>query len=157
MTATTIAATTAVPEGYTLLKLPRSGYGILWSERFYGNRADGKLVIGMRVQPDDMNSAGGCHGAVVLAFCDTLMSLGTNIQAGLLSYMTTVNLTCDFISPAPLGSWMEGRLEVLRATRSLAFSQGTLMAEGKLIARMNAILKLQKEPNPGLTPDSFFT
>ncbi len=150
-------ASIPAPAGFTLLKLPQSGFGKLWSSRFYGRREDGKLTMAMQVQAQDLNGAGGCHGAVVLAFCDTLMTLGSNIQAGLLSHLTTVNLTCDFISPAPLGSWLEGRLEVLRATGSLVFSQGTLSADGKLVARMNALLKLYKEQNPALTPDSYFS
>lgn len=146
-----------VPPGFTLLKLPQSGFGTLWGSRFYAKREEGKLVMALRVQAQDINGAGGCHGAVVLAFCDTMMTLGSNIQAGLLSHLTTVNLTCDFISPAPLGAWLEGRLEVLRTTKTLVFSQGTLSADGKLVARMNAVLKLYKEPNPALTPDSFFS
>jgi acyl-coenzyme A thioesterase PaaI-like protein len=153
----TQATTTEVPAGFTLLKLPQSGFGKLWSSRFYGKREDGKLTMALKVLPQDVNGAGGCHGAVVLAFCDTLMTLGSNIQAGLLSHLTTVNLTCDFISPAPPGAWLEGRLEVLRTTKSLVFSQGTLSVEGTLVARMNAVLKLYKERNPALTPDSFFS
>jgi acyl-coenzyme A thioesterase PaaI-like protein len=53
---------------------------------------------------------------------DMLLILGTNAQAELQRYLATVNLSTDFVGPAPLGSWLERRMQVVRVTRSLVFA-----------------------------------
>jgi acyl-coenzyme A thioesterase PaaI-like protein len=70
-----------------------------------------------------------------------LLVLGSSAQTGLSRYMVTVNLSCDFIAPAPEGAWIEGRLQILRSTRSLVFCQGRLDADGVLVLRMSGIAK----------------
>jgi hypothetical protein len=42
----------------------------------------------------------------------TVLILGANAQANLQRYMTTVNLSLDFLGPAPNGCWLEGRAQV---------------------------------------------
>jgi acyl-coenzyme A thioesterase PaaI-like protein len=57
----------------------------------------------------------------------------------------TINLTCDFLAPAPLGAWVEGRGELVRATRNLLFAQGHATADGALALRANGIFKIASE------------
>ena len=107
----------------------------------YGRRDGDKLVLGLRVEPRHCNPGGSCHGGMLSTLADMLLVLGANVQSGQQRYMLTVNLSSDFIGPAPEGSWIEGRLEVLRTTRSLVFCQGLLAADGKTVLRFSGITK----------------
>jgi uncharacterized protein (TIGR00369 family) len=143
------------PRGFAPLKL--------WANPFidscgplYGKREDGHLVLGLRVESRHCNPAGSCHGGMLMTFADMLLVLGANAQTGLQRFMTTVNLTCDFIGPVPEGVWLEGRMEVLKATRSLVFTQGSLDVEGQPVVRVNGILKPTGESDPRFSVERYF-
>ena len=113
----------------------------------YGKRDGNHLVLGLRVEPRHCNPAGSCHGGMLGTLADMLLVLGASAQTGIPRYMVTVNLSCDFVGPAPGGSWIEGRLQILRTTRSLVFCQGTLAADGQTVLRRSGIAKPSGEPD----------
>ncbi len=84
-----------------------------------------------------------------------LLMLGATAQSGRQRYMLTVNLSCDFVGPAAEGSWIEGRLELLRSTRSLVFCQGLLAAAGEPVLRFSGIAKPSGEDNAEFTLASY--
>ena len=100
-----------------------------------------RLCLGLRVERRHCNPGGSCHGGMLSTLADMLLVLGAGAQTGLSRYMLTVNLSCDFIAPAMEGSWIEGRLQVLRSTRNLVFCQGNLQADGALVLRLSGIAK----------------
>ncbi len=51
-------------------------------------------------------------------------------------------MSCDYLAPAPLGAWVEGRAEVVRITRNLLFAQGLATADGEPCLRANGIFKI---------------
>jgi acyl-coenzyme A thioesterase PaaI-like protein len=63
------------------------------------------------------------------------------------SGLRTVSLTVDFLSSAMLGEWVEGSAELIRATRTLAFAQGTARVGDRIVIRMNGIFSLPR-PRP---------
>ena len=89
-----------------------------------------------------------------MTFCDMVLALGSNVQGQIGRFLPTVNLTCDFIAPAPVGAWLEGRTEVLRVTRNLVFAQALLTADGTPVARTNGILKIGSEGGPRFSPEA---
>ena len=56
-------------------------------------------------------------------------------------FMPTINLTCDFMAPAKLGAWVEGRADLARVTKSMIFVQGMATADGEPCLRANGIFK----------------
>jgi len=76
-----------------------------------------------------------------MTFADITLLLIASVQGGVEQYMVTVNLTTDFLAPAPVGAWLEGRGEVLRKSRNFVFVQGTLAVGDTLVARINGIMK----------------
>ena len=82
---------------------------------------------------------------------DLLLVLGANVVTDSRRYMLTVTLHCDFLAPAPLGSWVEGRLQVQRATRNLVFCQGQFTADGAPVLAFTGIAKPSGEPNDRFT------
>ncbi len=65
--------------------------------------------------------------------------------------MPTINLTADFLRPAPLGSWVEGRTDCLRTTRNLVFAQALITADGEPVLRASGIFKVTTNQD-GLSP-----
>jgi len=121
----------AVSEGFVRLPLPPAGF-IDANGPLYGKWELDRIVLGVRIERRHCNTNGTCHGGMLALLADMLLAMGSNLQADLSRFLPTVNLTCDFLGPATLGSWIEGRLEVLRVTNSLVFSQGLLTVQGDL-------------------------
>ncbi len=138
--------TLAVPPGFTRLTLPPAGF-IDANGPLYGRLEDGRLVMGIRIEARHCNAVGTCHGGMLTMLADMLLAMGSNLQANLSSFLMTVSLNCDFLDVAPLGAWVEGRLEVLRITRTLVFSQGVLAIGERPVLRANAVLKRPAQPD----------
>jgi uncharacterized protein (TIGR00369 family) len=145
--------TDPVPSGFQALRLRPNPYVDACGPLF-GRREGHRLVLGLRVERRHCNPAGTCHGGMLTTLADMLLVLGASAQTGDRRYMLTVSLNCDFVGPAPQGSWIEGRLDVLRATRSLVFCQGLLSVDGAPILRSSGIAKPSGEPDPAIDLDS---
>ena len=57
--------------------------------------------------------------------------------------LRTVSLTLQFLSPAKLGDWVEGRAELMRATRTLAFVRGDARVGERAVLEMSGIFDLK--------------
>jgi uncharacterized protein (TIGR00369 family) len=110
----------------------------------YG-RWDGERVrLGFRVEPRHANMARSGHGGMLATFADMQMAVVTHYQwpeiAG--HSFPTITMTTDFVAPAPMGAWVEGTADVIRATKSLVFIQGTATAGGATILRFSGVYKI---------------
>jgi uncharacterized protein (TIGR00369 family) len=141
-----------LPAGFAALKLRPNPY-IDACGPLYGRREGDRLVLGLRVERRHCNPGGTCHGGMLTTLADMLLVLGASAQTGDTRYMLTVSLSCDFIGPAPEGAWLEGRLNVLRRTRSLVFCEGRFDGDGALVLRLSGIAKPSGEPDPSFTLD----
>jgi uncharacterized protein (TIGR00369 family) len=139
-----------IPDGFVPLQLRPNPY-IDACGPLYGRRDGDALCLGLRVERRHCNPAGSCHGGMLTTLADMLLVLGASAQTGLSRYMLTVNLSCDFIAPAAEGAWIEGRLQVLRSTRSLLFCQGSLQADGLPVLRLSGIAKPSGEHEASFT------
>jgi uncharacterized protein (TIGR00369 family) len=145
-----------VPEGFRPLRLTHNPY-IEANGPLYGRLDGADFVLGLRCEKKHCNPMGMCHGGMLMTFADMLLLLGSNIQARIGRFLVTVHLATDFIGAVPQGSWLEGRMQVLKATRSLLFTQGTMEVDGVPVARASAILKPTGEHDPDYSPDRYFT
>ena len=146
---------TAVPEPFKLLSMsPDNGF-VQANGPLYGRMDGERFVLGLRVEQRHCNPAGTCHGGMLALLADMLLITGSNIQARLSRYLLTVSLNCDFIGPAPRGSWIEGRAEVLRATKTLLFAQGLLTADGAPVLRTNGTFRLPAHADPRYGPERY--
>jgi uncharacterized protein (TIGR00369 family) len=147
-------AAAGVPVGFEHLHLGANPFIDLCGP-FYGRpgtaEEGGGLVMGLRVQQRHCNPGGSCHGGMLGTLADLLLVLGANVLTDSRRYMLTVNLDCDFMAPAPLGCWLEGRLQVLRATRNLVFCQGQISADGQSVLGLSGIAKPSGEPDARFT------
>ena len=130
----------SIPEGFAPLALNANPF-VEINGPLYG-RLDGvRFTLGLRIERRHCNPGGTCHGGMLMTFADMALLLASNSQAGIGRYMLTVSLAADFMAAVPMRSWLEARVDVLRVTRSLVFSQGILTADGTPALRVNATLK----------------
>lgn len=106
---------------------------------------EGDVVkFGFRVEQRHVNPMGNLHGGMMASFCDMLLPLSVHRKESAVSFrfLPTISLQIDYLAPAPLGCWVEGDAELLRATRSLVFAQGLVRADGTPCARASGVFKI---------------
>jgi uncharacterized protein (TIGR00369 family) len=101
-----------------------------------------EFVMGFRVHRHMCNPAGGLHGGMMMTVADLVGAMGGGTLAGLRKFLPTVNMTFDFVAPAKIGDWVEGRAELVRATRSLLFTNIYLTVGAEKILRASSICKI---------------
>ena len=69
------------------------------------------------------NPAGGLHGGMMMTVADLVGTMGGGTLAGLRKFLPTVSMTFDFVAPAKVGDWVEGRSELVRADPLAALHQ----------------------------------
>lgn len=102
----------------------------------------GEFVMGFRVHQHMCNPAGGLHGGMMMTVADLVGAMGGGTLAGLRKFLPTVNMTFDFVAPGKVGDWVEGRAELVRATRSLLFTNIYLTVGEQKILRASSICKI---------------
>ncbi len=146
---------TPIPTGFKPVVFQSNPYLDLVGP-LYGRLDGDAFVLGFQVERRHCNPGGTCHGGMLMTLADMLLLLGANVHCDIRRYMTTVSVTNDFLAPAPAGSWLEGRVQVLRTTRSLIFIQGTMCLDGAPVLRTSGILKPVGEEDPRFGRRSLF-
>jgi uncharacterized protein (TIGR00369 family) len=132
---------TDIPAGFAPLRLNMGLLEVLGP--LYGKWAEDRLVLGFRVERRHCNPAQVAHGGMLATFADMLLPIAARFHSKAeLGFLPTVNLTCDYLAPAPLGSWVEGRADLVKTTRNLLFAQGLATADGEPVLRANGIFKI---------------
>jgi uncharacterized protein (TIGR00369 family) len=132
----------AVPEGFMAR---RFGDGfIVVNGPLYSRPIDGGLQLGFRVEKRHCNPMGICHGGMMATFCDMLLPISAHALSTEVAgrFLPTVSLQVDFLAASPLGAWVQGEAQLLRATRSLVFMQGLVQADGVNVARVSGVFRI---------------
>jgi uncharacterized protein (TIGR00369 family) len=104
-------------------------------------------VYGLRIRPEHANNRGGAHGGVLMTVADLVLGYTTAFAHEPPLRMATANLNIDFVGAAQIGDWLEGRAEIVRAGRSLAFATCYLTVGDRRIARANGLFAISSSPN----------
>ena len=133
--------TTQIPAGFIELPFKQGYVGV--NGPLYVRNDNGRLLLGFRVEERHCNPMNICHGGMLATFADMQLPFAARMQAELADhFMPTVSLTVDFLAPAPIGAWVEGRTEVLKKTRKMVFAQMLGTADGEPCIRANGIFKI---------------
>ncbi|WP_439817360.1 PaaI family thioesterase [Zavarzinia sp. CC-PAN008] len=130
-----------IPPGFVHLPLIDGFVGA--NGPLYIKREGDQVILGFRVEQRHCNPMDICHGGMISTFADMQLPLGSRLQADLPdNFLPTISLNTDFLGPAPLGAWVEGRTQVLRRTRNLVFAQALVYADGAIVARSSGTFKI---------------
>ena len=67
-----------------------------------------------------------------------VVKTGPGTPAG---HMPTIHLDVDYVAPAPLGSWVDLAVSLVKNTRNLIFTQALITADGNVVARSSGIYR----------------
>ncbi len=105
--------------------------------------------MGFRVEEHHTNGMTNAHGGMLMTFAD--MAWGHVVSMETSSYWVTVRLTCDFLSGAHLGDWIEGAGETLSVADGLYVVRGRVWSGDRLLLTGTGLFKPieQRTPRPG--------
>lgn len=105
MTSATITSSEGgIPEGFKPLTGGPDDMFVGINGPLYRKRDGDQFVLGLRVERRHCNPALICHGGMLLTFVDMAMVLSASYQGKLGYFLPTINLTADFLAPAPAGA-----------------------------------------------------
>lgn len=128
-----------IPDGF----VPKSGAGPFADVNgpLFIRHTDNAL--GFEVRREHCNPISSCHGGWLGAFLDMQMPLVAILENDIRDrFLLTVSLSLDFLAPATVGAWVEGRATVLRTTKSLVFIQGLVSSSNVLLMRGSGVYKI---------------
>jgi acyl-coenzyme A thioesterase PaaI-like protein len=136
-----------VPEGYVALDW-RRGF-VRQIGPLYRRQREGRTSMGFRVEEHHTNGMTNAHGGMLMTFAD--MAWGHVVSMETSSYWVTVRLTCDFLSGAHLGDWIEGAGETLSVADGLYVVRGRVWSGDRLLLTGTGLFKPieQRTPRPG--------
>jgi len=131
-----------VPEGFRAREF--GGGFMAVNGPLYARKTYTDFHLGFRVEERHCNPMRICHGGMMATFCDMLLPITAHVVSKevALRFLPTINLQIDYLAPSPLGAWVQGEAELLRATKSLVFMQGLVHADGVPVARVSGIFKI---------------
>jgi uncharacterized protein (TIGR00369 family) len=132
----------SIPDGFRAREFGGGFIGV--NGPLYARRTEAGFQLGFRVEERHCNPMRICHGGMMATFCDMLLPISAHVMAKELAqrFLPTINLQIDYLAASPLGAWVQGEAELLRATRSLVFMQGLVQADGVSVARVSGIFKI---------------
>lgn len=136
-----------IPEGYQILDLHRGFPRVIGP--LFRRDVSGVFTMGFRVEERHTNGMKNAHGGMLMSFAD--MAWGHVVSVELSSYWVTVRLTCDFLSSAHMGDWVEGGGEVLSVENDLFLVRGRVWAGDRTLMTGTGVFKPieRREPRPG--------
>ena len=131
----------AVPFGFRAVKV--GGPFMFHNGQLYVKWDGTRLLLGFRVENRHTNPLKMCHGGMLATFADMLIPCASMYQGDTARrFLPTISLQVDYMSAAPLGSWVQGEADVLRTTRNMLFGQGLITADDEPALRVSGIFKL---------------
>lgn len=136
-----------IPEGYVALEW-RRGFA-RHAGPLYRRQRDGKSTMAFRVEEHHTNGMRNAHGGMLMTFAD--MAWGQVVSVETSSYWVTVRLTCDFLSSAKLGDWIEAGGETLSVEDGLYVVRGRVWCGEATLMTGTGIFKpiKRRDPRPG--------
>lgn len=135
-----------VPDGFAPVSRTSPFLDLLGG--LYVVEADQGPVYGLRVLPEHANNRDGVHGGILMTMADLVLGYTTAFSTDPPMRLTTAYLNIDLVGRAQIGDWLEGRAEIVRTGRWLAFANAYLTVDDKTIARASSVLAVAAATTP---------
>jgi uncharacterized protein (TIGR00369 family) len=96
-------------------------------------------VYGLRIEQRHANGRGGAHGGVLMTMADVVLGYTAAFSQEPPVKLTTASMSIDFAGSAQVGDWIEGRADVQRIGRTLAFVNAYLSVGDRRILRASSV------------------
>jgi uncharacterized protein (TIGR00369 family) len=130
-----------VPAGYAAIDLGK-GYSAAFGPVFI-DRAGQRVAF--RVAEQHGNPVDTCHGGALATFADAqIVAVHEGAEAGK-PHTPTITLTVDYLVGIPVGALVEAQVTLVKATRTMLFTQSLMTVDGAIVARSSAIYRNAKQ------------
>jgi acyl-coenzyme A thioesterase PaaI-like protein len=117
---------------------------------------DGGVRFGSLIEARHCNGSESAHGGFLMTFMDMVLPLTVGWELDRPGPFLTVSLSGDYVGTVPVGSWLEGKGRMVRATRSLAFADGVASVNGEIMFRASIICRLPRVDAGKFTPREMY-
>jgi uncharacterized protein (TIGR00369 family) len=128
-----------VPEGYELF--PVAGGFEAHVGPLYFRRLGGAVRLGFRVAEKHLNPRQTLHGGMMMTLIDDAIAMAVGMETASPA-MATVSLSGDFLAAAKADEWVEAEGEVVRRTRELVFTRGTIVCGERTLFTASGVWKI---------------
>jgi len=136
----------SIPEGFKAIE--HTGPFLAQNGPLYCKKADGKLVLGIRIDDRHTNTRGIVHGGMLVTLADSALGIVLYNSRTPPQPIVTVNLSTDFIESAYPGDWVEAHVDILRIGKRLAYANCYLQVGDRRILRASGVFALMPPVNP---------
>ena len=126
----------APPEGFE--RMPTFGPFHQTMGPMYFKPVDGGMTVGLRVQDKHRNRGPMMHGGMVCTLADVASHWAARHAKHPPAIMLTTGLNVSLMGNAAPGEWVEARVQVLRAGRSIVFTDCHITCGGRAVAQASA-------------------
>lgn len=126
----------APPEGFE--RMPTFGPFHQIMGPMYFKPFDGGMTVGLRVQDKHRNRGPMMHGGMVCTLADVASHWAARHARHPPAIMLTTGLNVSLMGNAAPGEWVEARVQVLRAGRSIVFTDCHITCGGRAVAQASA-------------------
>lgn len=131
--------TDSIPDGFIAIEHSAS-FGRLTGP-FYDGQDEAGFVRAFRPDERHGNSLGMIHGGMLMTFADIVLARAVREVATGRPFVT-VRMTSDFVTPARIGDWVEGRAKVTRQARGVVFVRGRLTVGNRLVLKADGLFRV---------------
>lgn len=126
-----------IPEGFELIDMGpgfMAAFGPVYLQR-------ATRTLGFRVAAHHLNPVDVCNGGAMATFADLQIAAVIDGPGTASGHAPTVTLSVDYLGPAPHGAWVQAPVQLVKQTKTLIFTQALISADGRPVARANAIYR----------------
>lgn len=135
-----------IPAGFE--PIPHLGHYLSQLGPFHWKRADGQLLVGLRIEERHTNTRGIVHGGMLVTLADSALGIVLYNSRTPPQPIVTVSLTTDFIESAYPGDWVEADVDILRIGKRLAYANCYLRIGSRRILRASGVFALMPPVKP---------
>lgn len=129
----------AIPDGFHPLKIA-GGFIDMLGPFYWMDEGDGSARFGFMSDARHGNPNGVVHGAAFVALMDTCMGHVIEHETG--RKCATIGLDSQFVAGGKVGGWIEARARLRKLTKTLAFLDGEISADGALLMTATSIFRV---------------
>lgn len=135
-----------VPAGFE--PIPHLGHYLSQLGPFHWKKADGRLIVGLRIEERHTNTRGIVHGGMLVTLADSALGIVLYNSRTPPQPIVTVSLSTDFIESAWPGDWVEAHVDILRIGKRLAYANCYLQVGERRILRASGVFALMPPVKP---------
>ena len=133
------------PSGFRLLE--RSSPLIDPWRPIYCQYKSDRVVLGVFLRPEHLNSRGSAHGGFIAALADWAMgiSCGFRLNAGKVEFanLWTTSLTVDYLGKTEPGQWLTFDTVFAKTGKTICHAECDIAADWETVARARGAFRVQ--------------